>query len=104
MATATTSARGAVAVSKGEGALVVAAYELASFCESKGAKVHALHIGGSRQFSFGRVKLVPPFHCGAVQGGDGPATTAPAGVVLTMAGTTVYHTGDTALTMEMKLL
>ena len=37
-------------------------------------------------------------------GDDGTHTTAPAGVVLTMAGTTVYHTGDTALTMEMKLL
>jgi L-ascorbate metabolism protein UlaG (beta-lactamase superfamily) len=94
----------AVAISKRDGALVVATYELASFCESKGAKVHALHIGGSRQFPFGRVKLVPAFHGGAIEGDDGSHTTAPAGVVLTMAGTTVYHTGDTALTMEMKLL
>src|SRR2546426_7701264 len=59
----------------------------------------------AREFSFGRVKLVPAFHGGAVEGdATGQFTTNPCGVVLTMGGRTVYHCGDTGLTMEMQLL
>lgn len=94
----------AVALAKRDGATIVATYELANFCQSKGATAHPLHIGGAHQFPFARVKLVPAFHGGAVEGDDGTHTTSPAGIVLTLGGTTVYHTGDTALTMEMQLL
>ena len=50
------------------------------------------------------MKLVPAFHGGAIEGDDGSHTTNPCGVVVTLAGKTVYHTGDTGLTMEMQLL
>jgi L-ascorbate metabolism protein UlaG (beta-lactamase superfamily) len=64
-----------------------------------------MHIGGAREFSFGRIKLVPAFHGGAVEGdATGQFTTNPCGVVVTMGGRTVYHCGDTGLTMEMQLL
>ena len=63
-----------------------------------------MHIGGSHRFPFGTVKLVPAFHGGGIQGDDGSHTTNPCGLVLTLGGTTVYHTGDTGLTMEMQLL
>jgi L-ascorbate metabolism protein UlaG (beta-lactamase superfamily) len=82
----------------------VATFELAKFCEERGATVHAMHIGGSHRFPFGTVKLVPAFHGGAVEGDDGSHTTNPCGLVLTLGGKAVYHTGDTALTMEMQLL
>src|SRR6266516_2095910 len=70
---------------------------------------HGDHLGDAipiaREFSFGRVKLVPAFHGGAVEGDAmGQFTTNPCGVVVTMGGRTVYHCGDTGLTMEMQLL
>jgi len=94
----------AIAIAQRDAATIVATYELATFCGSKGATVHGMHIGGAHQFPFGRVKLVPAFHGGAVEGDDGTHTTNPCGLVVTLGGKTVYHTGDTALTMEMQLL
>ncbi|HEV8265876.1 MAG TPA: metal-dependent hydrolase [Gemmatimonadales bacterium] len=95
----------AVALAKRDKATVVATYELAQFCGDQGATAHAMHIGGAHQFSFGRVKLVPAFHGGRVEGdATGKYTTNPCGIVVTLGGKTVYHTGDTALTVEMQLL
>src|SRR2546429_6235717 len=92
-------------IARRDGATIVATAELARFCGERGATVHAMHIGGARQFPFGRVKLVPAFHGGAVEGDTtGQFTTNPCGVVVTMGGHTVYHCGDTGLTMEMQLL
>jgi L-ascorbate metabolism protein UlaG (beta-lactamase superfamily) len=95
----------AVSLSQKHNATIVATYELAQFCADQGATSHAMHIGGTHEFSFGRVKLVPAFHGGRVEGDEtGKYTTNPCGVVVTMGGKTVYHTGDTALTLEMQLL
>jgi len=95
----------AVALSKRHQAVVVATYELAKFCADQGATTHGMHIGGAHQFPFGRVKLVPAFHGGQVEGDKtGSYTTNPCGVVVTIGGKTVYHTGDTGLTLEMQLL
>jgi len=95
----------AVALSQRHKATIVATAELAQFCKDQGATSHAMHIGGAREFPFGKVKLVPAFHGGRVEGdATGKYTTNPAGVVVTLAGKTVYHTGDTGLTMEMQLL
>ncbi len=96
----------AVPLAKLHKATVVAPYELAMFCAEQGApNVHPMHIGGARDFPFGRVKLVVAFHGGGVEGDEtGKYTTFPCGYVVTVGGKSVYHTGDTALTLEMQLL
>ncbi|HVH69367.1 MAG TPA: metal-dependent hydrolase [Gemmatimonadales bacterium] len=95
----------AIPLAKRDGAMIVATAELARFCGERGASVHAMHIGGAHEFPFGRVKLVPAFHGGAVEGdATGQFTTNPCGVMVTMDGHSVYHCGDTALTLEMQLL
>jgi len=96
----------AVPLAKLHKAIVVAPYELALFCADQGApNVHPMHIGGAREFPFGRVKLVVAFHGGKVEGDEtGKFTTFPCGYLVTMGGRSVYHTGDTALTLEMQLL
>ena len=96
----------AVAIAKQHGATVVATYELAQFCGDRGvANFHPMHIGGAHQFPFGKVKLVPAFHGGQVDGDDaGKYTTNPCGLVVTLGGKTAYHCGDTGLTVEMQLL
>jgi L-ascorbate metabolism protein UlaG (beta-lactamase superfamily) len=95
----------AIPLAQRDGATIVATAELARFCGQRGATVHAMHIGGAHEFPFGRVKLVPAFHGGAVEGdATGQFTTNPCGVVVTLDGKSVYHCGDTALTLEMQLL
>ena len=95
----------AIPIAKRDGATIVATAELARFCGQRGATVHAMHIGGAHQFPFGRVKLVPAFHGGGVEGdATGQFTTNPCGVVVTLGGKSVYHCGDTGLTLEMQLL
>lgn len=95
----------AVALSQTHQATIVATYELAQFCADQGATSHGMHIGGAHQFPFGRVKLVPAFHGGKVEGDKtGRYTTNPCGILWSIGGMTVYHAGDTALTLEMQLL
>ena len=95
----------AIPIATRDGATIVATAGLAKFCGQRGATAHAMHIGGAHQFPFGRVKLVPAFHGGQVEGDEsGRFTTNPCGIVVTLAGTTVYHCGDTGLTLEMQLL
>jgi L-ascorbate metabolism protein UlaG (beta-lactamase superfamily) len=95
----------AIPIAKRDGATIVATAELARFCGQRGATVHAMHIGGAHQFPFGRVKLVPAFHGGGVEGdATGQFTTNPCGVVVTLGGKAAYHCGDTGLTLEMQLL
>ncbi len=94
-----------VEIAKANQATVVAPFELAQFCESKGCTVHPMHIGGAHDFPFGHVKLVAAVHGGGVAGDDtGQYTTIPCGFVITVDETRVYHTGDTALTLDMQLL
>ncbi len=95
----------AIPIAKRDGATIVATFELAKFCEARGATVHAMHIGGGHGFPFGHVKLVPAFHGGRVEGDPtGQFTTNPCGIVVALGGKTVYHCGDTGLTLEMQLL
>ncbi len=94
-----------VEIAKANQATVVAPFELAQFCESKGCTVHPMHIGGAHEFPFGHIKLVAAVHGGGVAGDDsGQYTTIPCGLVITVEGTRIYHAGDTALTLDMQLL
>ncbi len=81
---------------------VVACYELANWFTSKGVKAHGMQIGGSKVFPFGKVKLTIAHHSSVAP--DGTYTGSPAGVLLTIAGKTIYHTGDTGLFYDMKLI
>jgi len=96
----------AIALARSHRATLIAPYELARFCIEQGAPVvHPMHIGGSHAFAFATVKLVTAIHGGMVEGDDaGRFTTHPCGFVVTMGGVRVYHTGDTALTLDMQLL
>jgi len=96
----------AVPLARKHGATLVAPYELAQYCAGQGAPdVHPMHIGGAHTFPFGTVKLVIAFHGGGVDGDEsGKYTTNPCGYLVTVGGRSVYHAGDTALTLEMQLL
>lgn len=95
----------AVTIAKNCSALIIAPFELASYCQSFGAKTHAMHIGGSYQFPFGKVKLTPAWHGSAVvEDGKIIYTGNPCGYLLNLENKIIYHAGDTALFKDMELL
>lgn len=92
-----------VSIARRTKAIVVAAYELAQLASEEGCESHGLACGGGRQFDFGHVKLVPAAH-GSMTEADPKYSTNPCGIVITAGGKVLYHTGDTALTADIRLL
>ncbi|MFD0868354.1 metal-dependent hydrolase [Chlamydia abortus] len=92
-------------IAKANDCPIVANFELASYCEQKGAKVHAMNTGGSYSFDGFRVKFTLAFHGSSLREGDSFLYAGqPAGILLTMGDKTLYHAGDTALFGDMKLI
>lgn len=87
-----------VLLARKTGATVVATFEIAEHCAQQGVKsVERMNIGGCVTVNGVSVSLVPAFHTGGL---GGTAT----GAIIEMDGKTVYHAGDTGLTMEMQLI
>ncbi|MEE4243312.1 MAG: metal-dependent hydrolase [Desulfopila sp.] len=82
--------------------LFICVNELADYCSDKGFRAHNMHIGGSYTFPFGRLKFTIAHHGSMTP--DNTYGGEPAGVLLTADGKTVYHTGDTGLFYDMKLI
>jgi L-ascorbate metabolism protein UlaG (beta-lactamase superfamily) len=61
-----------------------------------------MHIGGGYNFEFGRVKFTIAHH--GSQTPDNFYAGEPAGVVISIEGKNIYHTGDTGLFLDMKLI
>jgi L-ascorbate metabolism protein UlaG (beta-lactamase superfamily) len=91
-----------VEIASSNSATIVAPFELANYCSNKGVEVHPMHIGGAHQFPFGRVKLTIAHHGSAAP--DGTYTGNPCGFLITTEGKTLYHSGDTGLFYDMKLI
>ena len=89
-------------IAKRSNSLIICVNELAIYCQSKGYQAHNMHIGGAHNFDFGRVKFTIAHH-GSISP-DGIYCGEPSGVLLTIDGKTIYHTGDTGLFYDMKLI
>jgi len=92
----------AVDIAKRTGALIIANYEVATYCQKQGANAHPLHIGGGLNLPFGRVKLTIAHHGSSFP--DGSYAGNPCGFLVTMAGKNIYHACDTGLFYDMKLI
>lgn len=82
--------------------LFICVNELANYCIGKGFRAHNMHIGGSYRFDFGLLKFTIAHHGSMTP--DNTYAGEPAGVVLSIDGKTLYHTGDTGLFYDMKLI
>lgn len=90
------------ALAKMNNATLIAVNELANYAAENGIAAHNMHIGGAYNFPFGRLKFTIAHHGSATP--DGLYMGEPAGVLITMGGKTIYHTGDTGLFYDMKLI
>jgi L-ascorbate metabolism protein UlaG (beta-lactamase superfamily) len=105
----------AVAVAKRTGAQCIGIVELAHWLDAQGVdedKVSDPNIGGTVEFEGGWVKLVQAWHTNTIPGsGDDPFSAeqgipigTACGMLINIDGKTVYHTGDTGLFGDMKLI
>ncbi len=91
-----------VALAKQTGAVVVAAYEVATWMAGQGVeKYHPMNTGGKWAFDFGTVKCTHAVHSSAMP--DGSYGANPMGFLVT-GERNFYYSGDTALTMDMQLI
>ncbi len=83
--------------------------ELANWLGEQGVEhVHDPNLGGTVDFDWGSIKLVPAWHTNTTPGSEGaPGGTAigtPAGLVIRIGGLTIYDAGDTCLFSDMELI
>ncbi len=97
----------AAAIAKQNDATIYAAYELATHFGNEGCKVEPGNPGGKIETAFGYIAFTQAFHSSSFVG---QYMGMPCGVIVHFAGTdgaagkTIYHTGDTALFGDMKLI
>lgn len=86
-------------------ASVVGMVELAEYCQECGVKAIDGNLGGTLKFDFGWVKFVPAWHSSTWTPPGQPmrATTAH-GYVIRFFDHTIYHSGDTAVFLDMQLI
>jgi L-ascorbate metabolism protein UlaG (beta-lactamase superfamily) len=89
-------------IAKRNNAIVIAVNELANYASDEGCKAHNMHIGGSHQFPFGRIKFTIAHHGSSAP--DGRYMGEPAGILLSIDDKCIYHAGDTGLFLDMKLI
>ena len=89
-------------IAKNTGAVIVSNYEIAMYYQEKGFKVHPMNHGGKWKFDFGMLKYVNAIHTSSFA--DGTNGGNPGGFVIEGEHKNIYIAGDTALTMDMKLI
>jgi L-ascorbate metabolism protein UlaG (beta-lactamase superfamily) len=93
----------AVRIAKRTGATVIAGFEVGEWIGRQGvANVQAMNPGGAQTLDFGRVKFVNAIHSSSLP--DGSYGGQPGGFVVEAKDACFYYSGDTALTMDMKLV
>lgn len=91
-----------IQIAERTGATVLTVNEIAEYLGEKGlTKLEPMNPGGRVDTSFGYVALTQAFHSSSY---DGRYMGMPAGAIIHLAGKTFYHTGDTALFGDMKLI
>jgi L-ascorbate metabolism protein UlaG (beta-lactamase superfamily) len=92
-----------VDIAKRTGAQCIAIMELASELQDKHGleNVSDPNMGGTVEFEGGWVRIVPAWHTSTTPSGT---ANTPAGLVINLGGSTVYHLGDTALFSDLQLV
>ncbi|OFY95629.1 MAG: hydrolase [Bacteroidetes bacterium RIFCSPLOWO2_12_FULL_31_6] len=90
-------------IAKRTGAKVVSNFEIVTYFGKKGIENgHPMNHGGSWNFDFGTIKYVNAIHSSSFP--DGSYAGNPGGFIVSSKDKTFYYSGDSALTMDMKLI
>ena len=92
-----------IALAQQTGAKVIANWEIHAWLNKNGvANTHPMNIGGKWVFDFGTVNMVFAAHSSSMPDGTYGGTAA--GFVIESDGKSIYYAGDTALTIDMKII
>lgn len=90
-------------IAKKSNATIVSNFEIVTWYQKKGVeKSHPMNLGGSWKFDFGTVKYTNAIHSSSLP--DGSYGGNPGGFIVKNDEICFYYAGDTALTMDMKLI
>jgi L-ascorbate metabolism protein UlaG (beta-lactamase superfamily) len=93
----------ALSIAQKNESTIVSNFEIVSWYASQGhSKGHPMNIGGSKDFGEFSVKYVNAVHSSVLP--DGTYGGNPGGFIIKANGKCIYFAGDTALSMDMKLL
>ncbi len=90
------------AIAKRTNAIVVSNFEIVMHYGKLDIKGHPMNHGGSWDFDFGKLKYVNAVHTSSFE--DGSYGGQPGGFIIEGEHKNIYIAGDTALTMDMKLI
>jgi len=90
------------AIASRTNAVIVSNAEITSYYAKLGFNAHPMNHGGSWKFDFGKVKYVNAIHSSSFP--NGAYGGNPGGFVIEGEHKNIYIAGDTALTMDMKLI
>jgi len=94
-----------VEIAKKNDVPVICIHELSRILSKKGVEAMGMNIGGTISSSGVSVTMVPAFHSADVEEDDEIISAGmPAGVIVSMDGVKVYHTGDTDVFLDMQLI
>ncbi len=79
-------------------ALIITTAEIAAAAAEAGCRAHAMHLGGTYKFPFGKVRVTLAFHGSGIAGGHA------CGFIVDFHGASFYFAGDTGLFSDMQLL
>lgn len=89
-------------IAKNTGAKIISNYEIVTYYKKLNIQGHPMNHGGSWQFNFGKVTLTNAIHTSSFP--NGTYGGQPAGFIIESKQGNIYIAGDTALTMDMKLI
>lgn len=85
-------------IAKACSATIISTAEMCGLAKQSDCKAHAMHIGGTHEFPFGKVRIAPAFHGAGVPGGHA------CGFIVDFHGIRLYFAGDTSVYGDMALL
>ncbi len=89
-------------IAKRTNAKIISNYEIVMHYENRKINGHPMNHGGSWQFDFGKVTYTQAVHTSSFP--DGSYGGQPGGFIIESKEGNIYIAGDTALTMDMKLI
>jgi L-ascorbate metabolism protein UlaG (beta-lactamase superfamily) len=89
-------------IAKNNDCTIISNYEIVTYYQNQGIKGHPMNHGGKFDFDFGTVKYVQAVHSSSFP--DGNYGGNPGGFVVWNKEKCIYIAGDTALTLDMKLI
>lgn len=92
----------AIPISKNTGAIITAVFELANYCQTRGATTNPCSLGGKLNFEWGSAIFLNAAHSSSTP--DGSYAGCAASILLEINGIKIYNAGDTGLHSDLRMI